>query len=122
MLLTNKHSFTAKSVFMCNRKSIFLLLVCISIHSVLRAQSFSVNTDGSTADASAMFEIKSTTKGLLIPRVTKVQRNAIALPATGLLIYQTDDTTGFYYYAGQWQWLPSAANLYWAKTGNHIYN
>jgi hypothetical protein len=51
-----------------------------------------------TPDASAMLDIKSTDKGLLIPRMTLANRPAT--PATGLLIYQTDGTAGFYYYTG----------------------
>ena len=49
---------------------------------------------------SAQLEIKSTNKGILIPRVTLSQRNLIASPATGLQVYQTDGTPGFYYYDG----------------------
>jgi hypothetical protein len=53
-----------------------------------------------TPDASSLLEVKSTTKGVLIPRMTLTQRNAIAAPAAGLLIYQTNNTPGFYYYSG----------------------
>src|ERR1043165_9938267 len=53
-----------------------------------------------TPDASSLLEVKSTTKGVLVPRMTQTQRNTIASPATGLLIYQTDKTPGFYYYSG----------------------
>jgi len=49
---------------------------------------------------SAQLEVKSTTKGLLIPRMTEIQKAAIVSPATGLLVYQTDGTKGFYYYDG----------------------
>lgn len=49
-------------------------------------------------DASAMLEVKSTSKGLLIPRMTFVQRNAIKRPANSLLIYQTDNNPGYYYF------------------------
>ena len=56
---------------------------------------------GTTApNVSSLLEIKSTTKGLLIPRMTTKQKNLIASPALGLLVYQTDSTTGFYYYNG----------------------
>lgn len=51
-------------------------------------------------NASSLLEISSTSKGILIPRMTLAQRNAIASPATGLLIYQTNNTAGFYYYTG----------------------
>ena len=52
--------------------------------------------------ASAALEIKSTSEGLLIPRMTKAQRDAVLVSTTakGLLIYQTDNTPGFYYYSG----------------------
>jgi len=45
-------------------------------------------------------DITSTTGGLLIPRMTETQRDAISPAATGLMIYQTDGTVGFYYYNG----------------------
>jgi uncharacterized protein (TIGR02145 family) len=47
-----------------------------------------------------MLDISSTTKGLLIPRMTQAQRTAITTPAAGLLVYQTDNTAGYYYYTG----------------------
>jgi len=50
--------------------------------------------------SSAMLEIETTTRGFLAPRLTFVQRNAIVSPATGLLIYQTDFASGYYYYNG----------------------
>ena len=53
-----------------------------------------------TPDASSILDLTSTSKGLLAPRMTSAQRTAIASPATGLLVYQTDGTTGFYYYSG----------------------
>ena len=51
-------------------------------------------------NASSILEMVSTTKGLLTPRMTKTQRDAIVTPATGLMIYQTNSTPGFYYYSG----------------------
>jgi hypothetical protein len=55
-------------------------------------------TTYATINASAQVEIASTTKGFLPPRMTQVQRNAIASPAIGLEIYQTDATEGKYIY------------------------
>ncbi|MCP4001420.1 MAG: hypothetical protein GY727_10975, partial [Gammaproteobacteria bacterium] len=58
-----------------------------------------INTDGSSPDTSALLDVKSTTKGMLIPRMTTTQRTAISLPATGLLVF--DETTGgFWFYNG----------------------
>ena len=53
-----------------------------------------------TPDASAMLQIDNTEKGILVPRMTAAQKTAIATPATGLLIYQTNGASGFYYYNG----------------------
>lgn len=85
----------------------FILSLCIVASSiaVTNAQNTFPATGAagigtSAPNASSLLEIRSTTKGLLIPRMTGKQRNAIASPATGLLIYQTDGTAGFYYYSG----------------------
>lgn len=48
--------------------------------------------------ASAQLQVDSTTKGFLPPRMTQTQRNAIASPAIGLEIYQTDGVEGKYIY------------------------
>jgi hypothetical protein len=64
------------------------------------SQGLAVNTTAAAADASAMLDIASATKGMLAPRMTQAQRTAISSPATGLLVYQTDGTDGFYYNSG----------------------
>jgi trimeric autotransporter adhesin len=56
-----------------------------------------IATNGSLPDPSAMLDIKSTTRGMLTPRMTKSNRLAIANPAQGLIVFQTDDTVGYYY-------------------------
>ncbi len=53
-----------------------------------------------TPAATSLLDVTSTTKGFLVPRMTTTQKDAISSPATGLLIYQTDGTAGFYYYTG----------------------
>jgi hypothetical protein len=70
-------------------KKIFTLLTFV-ISMTTIAQSVSINSDGSEADPSAILDVKSTTKGFLAPRMTKVQRNAIASPAAGLQIWCSD--------------------------------
>src|SRR5262249_34342726 len=102
----------------------FLFLSIFSLISIFStAQSFSINTDGSTADTSAILDVKSTAKGILIPRMTKTQRNLIFTPATGLLVFQTGpDSTGFHYYDGtRWIWLAgseAADSIAWKLKGN----
>jgi hypothetical protein len=53
-----------------------------------------------TANASALLQVDSTTKGFLPPRMTAAQRAAIATPAEGLVVVQTDGTQGLYLYIG----------------------
>ena len=78
-------------------KQIFTLLAAVLLTATTYAQ---VGIGTTTPDASSALDITSTTKGLLIPRMTAAQRDAISSPATGLMIYQTDGTAGFYYYNG----------------------
>ncbi|HRU69389.1 MAG TPA: hypothetical protein P5265_12965, partial [Bacteroidia bacterium] len=76
----------------------FFLFLCHPL--LLFSQSVGIGSGTFTPDASAMLEIQSTNSGLLIPRMTAAQRSAISNPATGLLVFQTDATSGFYYYTG----------------------
>lgn len=84
---------------------IVFLLVAISAKS-------QVGIGTSVPDASAQLEILSSSKGLLIPRLSLAQRNDINNPANGLLIYQIVNSPGFYYYNnGQWQKLVNSSEL-----------
>jgi len=59
----------------------------------------SIRVGGSiTIAASAILQADSTTKGFLPPRMLQTQRTAIASPAVGLIVYQTDATEGLYIY------------------------
>jgi hypothetical protein len=80
-------------------KTIFTLCFVL-IASIIFGQTNNVGIGTTTPNATAMLDVSSTTKGILIPRMTAVQKSAISSPATGLLIYQTDGTPGFYYYNG----------------------
>ena len=85
-----------------------------------RAQNVAINTDGSLPNSNAMLDIKSGTKGLLIPRMSSAARSII--PNTkGLLVYDTT-TSSFWYNTGA-QWQNMAASLAvtdsaWLLTGN----
>jgi hypothetical protein len=77
----------------------------------------------SSPNTSAKLEIASTDKGLLIPRMTKAQREAITLPAAanGLMVYQTDDFTGFYVNTSTTttaSW--TRVNSNWSRSGSDI--
>ena len=89
---------------------VFLLITCFS-NDVLYAQNVGINTDGTSAHASSLLDVKSSDKGVLIPRVALTSINSaspISSPATSLMVYNTATagTTpnkvvpGFYYWGG----------------------
>ncbi|HEY2725967.1 MAG TPA: hypothetical protein VGI61_02260, partial [Parafilimonas sp.] len=83
----------------------YFTAVLLTITNNIKAQNIfpsagSAGIGTTTPNASSALEIKSTSQGFLISRMTINQRNAITLPATGLMIYQTNSTPGFYYYDG----------------------
>jgi hypothetical protein len=87
-------------------KNIFTLLAAVLLTATTYAQ---IGINNENPDASAALDITSTTGGLLIPRMTETQRDAITSAAAGLMIYQTDGTAGFYYYNGSgWATLGAA--------------
>lgn len=63
------------------------------------AQNIGINTTGSAANASAILDVQSTAAGMLLPRMTTIERDAIASPATSLLIFNTT-TVRFEHYDG----------------------
>ncbi len=90
-----------------------------------------------TMAPSALVQIDSTTQGILIPRMTEAQRNAISSPALGLQVYQTDSGTfgeGLYQYKSS-GWILSLSTAagadmdiqfnnhgYLGATSNVVYN
>ena len=78
----------------------FLLIICLSV--LVQAQNVGIGT--MAPDTSAIFEMKSTNKGILIPRITEAARLQIADPAGYLLVFQYNSTStsskGFYYFDG----------------------
>ena len=103
------------------KKIVFILLL---LPLIFQAQ---VGINTTTPDASSMLDINATDKGLLIPRVSIPNLNAaspITAPATSLLVYNTNTTTGagFYYWDGI-KWTPfTGGTSHWTKVGNDIYN
>jgi hypothetical protein len=103
------------------KKTMLLIFTGILFSWAAMAQSVGINN--TTPDASAILDIQSKTKGLLIPRMLQQERLLIATPATGLLVYQTNFTPGYYYYTGSsWQQLANSGTNYWAPNGSDIYN
>ncbi|MDO7873520.1 tail fiber domain-containing protein [Hymenobacter sp. ASUV-10] len=95
------------------------LLLLVSAPHLAQAQTGSVGIGTPTPAASAALEVRSTSKGLLLPRLTTAQRDVLtasttAPPVPGLLIYLTDGTPGLYAYDGT-TWVRLGAD----NLGNH---
>jgi hypothetical protein len=104
---------------------LFILYLGTIAHFEALSQGIAINTDNSNPDPSAMLDVKSTNRGLLAPRMTQAQRNAISNPATGLTIFQTDVTPGLFYNAGtpavpSWTLVGSNTGQ-WQNSGSNIY-
>ncbi|MEL6972530.1 MAG: hypothetical protein AAFO02_20355 [Bacteroidota bacterium] len=84
-----------------SKLTLLLLLIHCSLFHVLNAQ-VGINADGSDPDASAMLDISSSDKGLLIPSMTEEERDLIQSPAEGLMIYNTTDSCFNYYTGLEW--------------------
>ncbi|MEZ5083991.1 MAG: hypothetical protein R2750_11165 [Bacteroidales bacterium] len=106
------------------KKQIFTLL--ITLFSLGAFAQVSINTDGSDPDASAMIDVKSTSTGMLIPRMTAAERDLIASPATGLLVFVTDDANFYFYNGSAWNtvggddgdWTTSGSDIHSSNSGN----
>ena len=97
-------------------KKIFCVATtCIFISNLIIAQSVGVNN--STPHSSAILDVKSYSKGMLLPRTSTTSRLAIVNPAKGLILYDTT-TSGFWFHNGTaWTQLSAGSNG-WDLTGN----
>ncbi|MFH1120712.1 MAG: hypothetical protein V1775_12895 [Bacteroidota bacterium] len=93
----------------------FVLLVVFNVHAQV-----AVNTDGTSPDPSAMLDVKSTNRGMLVPRMTTAQRTAIATPAAGLLVFDSTTQSFWFYSAGSWVELTDQGSLQWTPNGSNI--
>lgn len=96
-----------------------IIILLLFVHSSLHAQNVGIGTN--TPHTSAMLEVSSVNRGLLMPRMSTANRLAIAAPAEGLLVYDTDIRSGFLYTGQVWRDL-AAGSSYWSLTGTNISN
>ena len=92
-------------------KKFTLLFTILFTAFFINAQNVAINNDGTSAASSAMLDVKSTTKGFMMPRLTSAQRGAIVSPALGLLVFDTDTKTIWTYDGSSWK------NLYTSGGG-----
>ena len=83
---------------------VLLLLAKVGIFQNSYAQNIGINATGSLPDSKAMLDVSSTTSGVLIPRMSSAERNAITTPPNGLQIYN-NTTNSLDIYRGE-SWVP----------------
>ena len=80
------------------------LFIPVAIFILLNSATLCVNAQIGIGinppDPSAMLHVQDTAKGLLVPRMTAAQKAAINNPAEGLMVYQTNEVKGFWYFTG----------------------
>lgn len=113
-------------------RALWTMVPAALLATATMAQSTAINTTGAVAAPSALLDITSTNRGLLIPRMTEAQRLAIPTPAAnnGLWVYQipnAGNTTpnGFWYYdatAPNAGWYRMSSGVGWLLAGNTATN
>lgn len=89
------------------KTSLLLLTNVLALFSIAQVGIGTVKPD-----SNSMLDIKSTSKGILIPRMMASSRAAIQNPSEGLLVYQTDESIGFWYYSqSQWRYLNQSSGV-----------
>jgi hypothetical protein len=82
-------------------KCLYIILVCNIFCNIAYTQ-LGINSANSEPNSKAMLDVESTTKGMLIPRLTTGQRNAISSPPAGLMIYNATDNKFNYFNGANW--------------------
>ena len=77
---------------------IFTNLILVLLFSTSLTAQVGIGT--TSPDASSALEVASTDKGFLMPRMTTIQREAIATPANGLMVFDTDTNSQWTYTGG----------------------
>ncbi len=101
------------------KKHYFFLLLLLSFSA---SSQVAINSNNDAPDNSAMLHVSSTTKGMLIPRMTSAQRTAIANAATGLLVFDINTNSFWFYNGSSWDALTSVNTGQWLTNGNNINN
>lgn len=88
-----------------------LFFICILVFESSIFGQVAVNTDGSDPDGSSMLDIKSTNKGMLIPRMTESEILAIPNPVNGLLVFNTNNNKFYFYEVNKWRELAIGSSI-----------
>ncbi|MBA2610336.1 MAG: hypothetical protein H0U95_00090 [Bacteroidetes bacterium] len=98
------------------KKLILSLFIAIATFSF--SQNVGINGTGAAPATSAMLDVVSTTSGMLIPRMTTLQRTAIGAPANGLLVFDTNLGCVYMYLTstGAWRSMCDSYGPFYSET------
>ena len=100
------------------KRLLLLLATTINAAALFAQTDLKVGTTPGSISPSAVFEAAATTKGMLIPRLTTAQMNAISAPSLGLMVFNTNLNCLHFYFSG-WKSQCDPANLgAWSLLGN----
>ncbi|PLX10643.1 MAG: hypothetical protein C0594_04670 [Marinilabiliales bacterium] len=103
-------------------KKLFVIGFIFILLTSVKAQNVAVSDDdGYVANPSAMLDVQSTSKGLLIPRLTTAQRLSIGPKPEGLMVYDTNKDHFYFYNGGRWVNVAAENDTLWSRTGNNVY-
>ena len=100
-----------KNIYTLKKVLITVVIFIVASHQF----SAQVGIGTTNPNVTSMLDIQSTEKGVLIPRMTKLQRDAIVAPASGLQIYNITDNTSDIYSGGSWK------SFAFTKNSNLVY-
>jgi len=118
-----KSRFEPLNIFCCinpahfyviNKSTMKKIIFLFSSITILSATAIAQNNIGigtNAPHASALLDITSTTKGLLIPRMTTADRTALAAPAKGLMVFDNETNSFWYYNGSEWSSLSGSNGL-----------
>lgn len=84
-------------------RHLLIAFISLLLGTISNAQNTGIGIGTTTPHNSAMLEVNAIDKGILIPRMTAVQRNAISSPANGLMVYDLDSSSLFIYESSGWK-------------------
>jgi hypothetical protein len=107
-------------------KQLYFLVAALLFTSVVAAQTtpggVRIGTAGSP-HAAAVLDLDAQGKGLLIPRMDSVTRTGISAPPDGLMVFQTNGRSGFWYaMRGAWLFIPDKARSGNGGAGDNLGN
>lgn len=103
-----------ESVLFKAAQPLVILCAVLAALPLLGQNNISINATGDPAHPSAILDVSSTSSGMLLPRMTEAERDAIVSPVNGLVIFQTDGDEGF------WYWDGGASVPFWRKMPRYL--